>query len=84
MLHNIDITLSSELKIIVNGSKTIAVPKYMELRNFQTWPMSEYTKRLPNFLLKSKSNIEEFLQLNSKEVVATKSSDTQLTELLLE
>jgi hypothetical protein len=58
LLENIDKTLSSSYSFLINANKLIEVPKYMELRNLQTWEMSEYTKRLPNFISKSKTTIE--------------------------
>jgi len=39
----------------------------MELRELQTWEMSLFTRRLPNFLQKSKQNFEELIQtINQK------------------
>lgn len=41
----------------------------MELRNIQTWEMSLFTRRLPNFLEKSKQNFEQFLNKMQKDKI---------------
>ena len=38
----------------------------MELRNLQKWEMSEYTKRLPGFIDRSKNKMNDFMKLLSK------------------
>ena len=38
----------------------------MSFRELQTWPMSEFTKRLPGFVAKSRAAISEYLQGEGK------------------
>lgn len=57
LLENIDSALTAPYTILVNAGRLVTLPKYMELRGVQTWEMSEYSKRLPNFIAKSRANI---------------------------
>ena len=57
ILENVDQSLKSERTVQLNGGPTITLPDYMRLRDLQSWPMSEYTKRLPGFVAKSRTTI---------------------------
>lgn len=53
ILDNIDRIMGMDFEVVINSKKIIKLPKYMMLREFQTWEMSLFTRRLPNFLQKS-------------------------------
>jgi hypothetical protein len=84
LLENIDSALTAPYAVLVNANRLVQLPKYMELRNVQTWEMSEYSKRLPNFIAKSRANIEEFLASDAATVSELRGSgEVALSELLL-
>ena len=66
LLENLRLFLASEVKVEVNWTHKICFPKYMELRDLQKWEMSEYTKRLPGFLERSRNKITDFMKNLSK------------------
>jgi hypothetical protein len=44
---------------MINERRELTTPDYLGLRELQTWPMSEFTKRLPNFVARSIANLED-------------------------
>jgi hypothetical protein len=56
----------------------------MELRDLQTWEMSLFTRRLPNFLQKSKQNFEELVDTMKKRETTEKDERTILEMFLRE
>jgi hypothetical protein len=70
--------------VLVNAARVITLPKYMDLRGLQSWEMSEYSKRLPNFIAKSRANIEEFLASDGQTMAELKmNGEMSLSELFL-
>ena len=66
VLDNINIIFNMQIQVVINSKKILKLPNYMELRQIQTWEMSLFTRRLPNFLQKSKQNFEELVKNNRK------------------
>ena len=66
VLDNINIIFNMQIQVVINSKKILKLPNYMELRQIQTWEMSLFTRRLPNFLQKSKQNFEEVVKNNGK------------------
>ena len=66
ILDNINIILGMEFEIVINSKRILKLPKYMELRELHTWEMSLFTRRLPNFLQKSRQNFQELIETMQK------------------
>lgn len=73
LLDNIKKALSSTLVLMVNERRELTTPDYLGLRQLQTWPMSEFTKRLPNFVARSISNLEEQIRTADLSIKTTES-----------
>ncbi len=66
ILDNINRILDMEFEVVINSKKIFKLPKYMELRELQTWEISLFTRRLPNFLQKSKQNFQDLIETIDK------------------
>lgn len=84
LLQNIDNALTAPYTVLVNAARLLQLPKYMDLRTVQSWEMSEYSKRLPNFIAKSRTHIQDFLASDAATQEELKASEqATLSELLL-
>lgn len=57
ILDNIERYLQNEAEVYINGSRKLVFPEYSKLRELQKWEMSEYSKRLPDFLERSRTKM---------------------------
>lgn len=47
----------------INWLEKVKFPKYMGMRDLQKWEMSEYTKRLPGFIERSRKKIHGYMRV---------------------
>jgi len=57
LMENIDRTIEDDRNVLINACFALSMPAFMQCREMQSWPMSEYSKRLPGFLAKSRPTI---------------------------
>jgi serine/threonine protein kinase len=83
ILENVDQTMQTERRVVLNGGNAVTVPHYMKLREMQSWEMSEYTKRLPGFVAKSRLTINEHLQTLGRMAFSPEEGELPLWALYL-
>ena len=83
LLQNIDEALSENTQVLLNANRVIRMPTYMELRQLQTWPMSEFSELLPNLIAKSRRSIEQYLQGEGAVKFSSSEGEGQLWRLFI-
>lgn len=84
ILDNIDQTLSSLVRVDINKVRRVDFPVYMKMRDLQKWEMSEYSKRLPDFLERSqKKMINHIKDLGLEKKFPAQAGNSKLVELYL-
>lgn len=84
ILDNIERFLQNQPEVCINHSRKIVFPVYRKMRDLQKWQMSEYTKRLPDFLQRSRTKmIKHIRELKMEGTFSFEASNCKLAELFL-